>query len=378
MNEEPHATFVFPPYRLDPGQRSLSRDGQPVSLTPKEFDTLLVLVGAGGRVVEKDELVSRVWPDSYVGDGSLARNISVLRKALGEEVIETLPRKGYRLAVPVTSVSAADALLASKTALGHEARPAQPLLPALPRPAPWRKERVFVGSVIAAVLLFSFVAFRFSTINTARAHRSTTEVPPIHSILIQKVAAIDPLDEGFKLYRPVEQYGHAIYNGETNGWDRWRVVTDDQNYYYRPLSAGQKDFALQRDWKLTCICALEKGAGFSDIDLAGKGPRFDIAFLQEGNKYFVALTKGISPQLEWEKKIEFPGVADVVHPHTYELRYDHLTRTASLWIDGQRMASGYRGHHQFQEDRGLLFGAVVYMDAKESRMVFRTVRFEAY
>jgi hypothetical protein len=168
----------------------------------------------------------------------------------------------------------------------------------------------------------------------------------------------------------------VLYNRESNGWDRWRIVTDDQNFYYRPLSTEEKEYALQRDWKLTCVCALEKGAGFSDVDLAGS-PRFDIEFLQEGNRYFVALTKQISPQFEWEQKIEFPGVADVDHPHTYELRYDHLTRTASLWIDGQLMASGYRGHSQFQEDRGLMFGAAIYMDATESSIAFRTVRFEA-
>src|SRR5580698_6429528 len=104
MTESKIATFIFPPYRLDPGQRLLSRDGQPVPLTPKEFETLLVLVEAAGKVVEKEELISRVWPDSYVGDGSLARNISVLRKVLGEDVIETFPRRGYRLTLPVTSV----------------------------------------------------------------------------------------------------------------------------------------------------------------------------------------------------------------------------------------------------------------------------------
>ena len=101
-----------------------------------------------------------------------------------------------------------------------------------------------------------------------------------------------------------------------------------------------------------------------------------MAFLQEGQKLFVVLTKQISPQYEFEQKIEFPGVADVEHPHTYELRFDHLTQTASLWIDGQERASGYRGHHQYQENYGLMFGAATYRDAKQASMVFREVRFE--
>ena len=102
MNQAGQDVFTFGAFCLHPGERKLTRDGQPLFLTPKEFDTLLILVEAEGRVVHKEEMIARVWPDSYVGDGSLARNISVLRKALREEVIETLPRLGYRLAIPVT------------------------------------------------------------------------------------------------------------------------------------------------------------------------------------------------------------------------------------------------------------------------------------
>lgn len=97
------SAFTFPPFRLDASQRLLTRNLQPIPLAPKEFDTLLVLVEAGGSVVDKEELIARVWPDSYVGDGSLARNISVLRKALGEEVIETHRGRGYRITLPFVS-----------------------------------------------------------------------------------------------------------------------------------------------------------------------------------------------------------------------------------------------------------------------------------
>ncbi len=101
MNDLPATCFAFGPFLLDLRTGILSREGQPVALTPKEFDTLAVLVEAGSRLVPKDDLITRVWPDSYVGDGSLARNISILRKTLGEDLIETVPRRGYRLTVPV-------------------------------------------------------------------------------------------------------------------------------------------------------------------------------------------------------------------------------------------------------------------------------------
>jgi TolB-like protein/DNA-binding winged helix-turn-helix (wHTH) protein/Tfp pilus assembly protein PilF len=101
MTEQAFTCFTFGPFRLRSGERTLTRDGQYLDLTPKEFDTLRVLVEALGRVVAKEELIRQVWPDSYVGEGSLARNISVLRKELGEDVIGTVPRLGYRLAIPI-------------------------------------------------------------------------------------------------------------------------------------------------------------------------------------------------------------------------------------------------------------------------------------
>jgi DNA-binding winged helix-turn-helix (wHTH) protein/tetratricopeptide (TPR) repeat protein len=77
-----------------------------VPLAPKVFDTLLVLVEGGGRILEKENLLNKVWPDAFVEEGSLARNISTLRKALGESLhdqkyIVTVPKRGYRFAAKV-------------------------------------------------------------------------------------------------------------------------------------------------------------------------------------------------------------------------------------------------------------------------------------
>ena len=101
MTKPGHSTFRFGPFHLDVNDRVLLRKGKPVSLTPKAFATLLVLVERSGRVVEKDELVKAVWPDSYVEEANVAQNIFKLRKALGknrlgEPYIETVPRRGYR------------------------------------------------------------------------------------------------------------------------------------------------------------------------------------------------------------------------------------------------------------------------------------------
>jgi DNA-binding winged helix-turn-helix (wHTH) protein/TolB-like protein len=98
-SEEPARVCEFGPFRYDPAQRLLFRDGEVVALAPKAIDTLHVLIERRGQIVEKAELMRLVWPDCTVEEVGLARNISLLRKALGEDAetyIETVPRRGYR------------------------------------------------------------------------------------------------------------------------------------------------------------------------------------------------------------------------------------------------------------------------------------------
>jgi|SRR5579864_367853 len=99
--------YEFGPFRLD--GRVLFHDGRRVALTPKVLETLLVLVEADGRIVSKDELMQKVWPDTFVDETSLTSNISVLRKTLsmeggGGSYVETVPKRGYRFAAPVSSI----------------------------------------------------------------------------------------------------------------------------------------------------------------------------------------------------------------------------------------------------------------------------------
>src|SRR5262249_44880688 len=99
--------YAFGPFELDADDRLLMHEGTIVPLTPKALDTLLILVERKGHVVSKDELLERVWPDSFVEQNNLAQNISALRKALGEKeggprYIDPVPKRGYRFIVPVT------------------------------------------------------------------------------------------------------------------------------------------------------------------------------------------------------------------------------------------------------------------------------------
>ena len=99
--------YEFGPFRLIPEERQLLRDNQPVPLTPKCFDLLVVLVENTGHLIEKDQLLKRIWPDSFVEEANLSVNMSALRRALGEgpnehQYVETVPRRGYRFVAGVT------------------------------------------------------------------------------------------------------------------------------------------------------------------------------------------------------------------------------------------------------------------------------------
>ena len=107
MANEPKHFYVFGPFALDTEERVLRRDSQPIALTPKAVETLLVLLKTPGRLVRKDELMKKVWPDAFVEEGNLAKNIFTLRKVLGEcrpgeEYIQTVPKRGYRFSAPVS------------------------------------------------------------------------------------------------------------------------------------------------------------------------------------------------------------------------------------------------------------------------------------
>src|ERR1700682_3562048 len=109
MKQEIRRLYKFGQFELDPEQRLLLREGRIIQLTPKAVDLLLALVASGGRVVSKEDLLQRVWPDSFVEEANLSHNIYKLREALGdnadgEQYIETLPRRGYRFVAAVEEI----------------------------------------------------------------------------------------------------------------------------------------------------------------------------------------------------------------------------------------------------------------------------------
>ena len=100
-NGKSRRSYSFGEFRVDAQERLLFKADREIPLTPKVFDTLLMLIENCSHVLTKKELMQKVWPDSYVEENNLAQNISVLRKALGESFIQTIPKRGYRFVADV-------------------------------------------------------------------------------------------------------------------------------------------------------------------------------------------------------------------------------------------------------------------------------------
>ncbi len=189
--------YEFGEFRLDPANRLLSRrDGIPVSLTPRVFDTLLFMVEHHGTVLDKERLMEAVWPDSIVEENNLSQNISKLRQVFGEtpgmhRFVVTVPGRGYRFAADVTilngipedterSPAEADAPLVQAAALEPKVAPAS---------------RITRRAVIAALMIIALAAgvLFFRSRKEQPALSAATSAAPA-PMLPQKSIAVLPFE----------------------------------------------------------------------------------------------------------------------------------------------------------------------------------------
>jgi len=201
-------SYEFGRFRLKTAERILLREGELVPLTPKVFDILITLVENRGKVVAKDDLMKRVWPTTYVEEGNLTQNISLLRKALGEspggvQFIETVPRRGYRfvgdinemwdgapLNGPSDSVAASSPAVAvepaAETVSQEDNSTSTPVvsIPAAASRFPWRK-RSPAFAVVAGVVVIAVVGLVYFT----------TVGRPENTDAIQSIAVLPFVDE---------------------------------------------------------------------------------------------------------------------------------------------------------------------------------------
>lgn len=165
--------YEFGKFVLDPNERVLFADGNPIQLTDKVFETLLLLVQQNGRLLTKNEMIESIWEGTFVEESNLAKNVSRLRKILNtgdEQLIETLPRRGYRFLAEVKELSGETSLLVHRrmrvtiTKTTDDAdQPkeiTQPHALALPAAKP-RSKMPWVIAALALVLFGIFLVYNF-------------------------------------------------------------------------------------------------------------------------------------------------------------------------------------------------------------------------
>ena len=178
MSDSPKPAFEFGPFLLDPEKRLLLRSGEAVPLAPKALETLLALVEHSDRVLSKDELLEQVWGDANVEEGGLTRNVSILRKTLGEKpddhrFIVTVPGRGYRFVAAVNHTTANE--------------PRQPAVQSKPvlqngRASSPRARRWLALGGLAVLAVGSTVYFFRPVATTARAPITSLAVLPLNNL----------------------------------------------------------------------------------------------------------------------------------------------------------------------------------------------------
>lgn len=195
MREFSNHTYEFGAFQFEPGERRLLREGQPVVLTPKAFDTLVVLVERAGRLVEKEELMSVLWPDSFVEEANLNQQVLTLRKALGEtgnggSFIETVPKKGFRFVAAVTKHSHDDQALIGQPQLNPQSgsvtseQLAQPVRVVSERNLAPSRTRAFLASRRILVVLLALTATAVTIGFGLSRRRSETPLAPPRTIAV--------------------------------------------------------------------------------------------------------------------------------------------------------------------------------------------------
>jgi DNA-binding winged helix-turn-helix (wHTH) protein len=185
MNE----IYEFNEFRLETAEHRLLRAGSAITLAPKVFDTLVILVENSGRLLSKDELMQKLWPNTFVEEVSLAQNISQLRKALGYsagdgQMIQTVAKRGYRFNAPMKIVTEGQPSNGSSTLQGLVSSPAafeRRLGPnSESAPSRWKAVTVLAATTLAIVALASAVIY----VRTVK----TNATPVVRSIAVLPLA----------------------------------------------------------------------------------------------------------------------------------------------------------------------------------------------
>jgi len=205
MSFESNHFYNFREFKLDVGETVLLKNGEQVPITPKAFRLLCVLVEHKGSVVQKDQLLAEIWPDSFVEEGNLAFTARLLRKALDDDArnptfIETVPRKGYRFIADVAT------------------EPPEPEGPMAIDPAATRRATLFaprITSLLATLVILTAVALLYINLT---AESSSSSVP----LLTIPFSAERLTSSGDAAHAAISPDGRLVaYTDQAN--DKWSI-----------------------------------------------------------------------------------------------------------------------------------------------------------
>lgn len=295
--------FEFGPFRLDAGERLLFRDGERVELAPKVLDTLILLVENHEHLVTKDELIKKLWPETFVEESNLTFNVSTLRKILGDDrnngnrFIETVPKRGYRFIAPVR-------LAESPEVPGHTSKPQSPETAAeeVNRGRWW----IAVMAVVAGTLILVYGLTRPVPLPRVSAYPVLTHDgrdKDIHSPL---------LTDGLRIYfSEYADQGQILASVSTVGGEVAPISTPfSGGFSMEDISSDRRQLLIRRHsslWRLPVPAgSQQEWQGFPSVDAASWSPDGKTLVFGKGKALYQAKADGSEPH----KLTDVPGGVD--------------------------------------------------------------------
>ena len=316
----------FGPFQLDLEQRLLLRDGKPAPLSPKAILILCVLAETPGKLVERDEIMRRVWPDTHVEEGNLSVNIFALRKALAEGLdgtpaIETIPRRGYRFVAPLGRPPA--------EAAPGPVTPAAPIGEAPAKPVRWHRILWTTAAALAAAILGVAILARGPNLRVGRVSQLT------HLGLAQ-----DVVTDGERLYF-AQQIGSrtTLAHVAITGGDPVAIPTPVDDAHILDVSASRGELLVrgrvgphgaERVWILPLRGGSPRPLGQIDAGSARWSPDGSRLAYQLDDSLYSAAADGTGIR----KLTDRGGIVDGWSPDGQVVRFtrtDEATGGQSIW-----------------------------------------------